>query len=249
MSRGRNNAGFTLLEMLVSLTIIVGILAMVYGSFAATTRSIDASGARMARIERASFALRLMTRQIRCAYVPATSQSSPPGSNRIAAQGASRSMASANEVLVRKRSALFRGDARDPRGEILAFVTSSGLGAGPEAPRGLFRVTYLYDRRSSTLSIRRQEQADSSDNRLSSRRCDLLLKDVTGVELKFYDGRQWQPAWDVDQRHELPRAVKAEIAIADETGRPHRLGTTIPIVQETHPESRSTERTAAAGQP
>lgn len=249
MSKGRNNTGFTLLEMLVALTIIVAILGMVYGSFVATTRSIGASTARMARIERACFTLRLMTRQVRCAYVPDTSQSAPPGSNRIGTQGGLRSTTNANEVLVHKRSTLFRGDSRDPRGEILAFVTGSGLGAGPDAPRGLFHVTYLYDRLSSTLSIRKQEQADSSDNRLSSRRCDLLLNDVTGVEMKFYDGRQWQQAWDADQRHELPRAVKVEIAVTDEAGRPHRLGTTIPIMQETHPESRNTKRAVAAGQP
>jgi len=129
------------------------------------------------------------------------------------------------------------------------LVTSSGLGAGPGAPRGLFRVSYVYDRASSTLSIRRQEAADSAGDRPNPRRSDTLLNHVTGIELKFHDGRQWQPTWDIAQRHELPRAVKLEFTMADEAGRSRSLGTTIPIVQETHPESKGTKRTVAAGQP
>jgi len=110
-------------------------------------------------------------------------------------------------------------------------------------------VSYLYDRASSTLSISRQQQADSAVDRPNTRRADLLLSNVTGIELKFHDGRQWQPVWDIAQRHELPRAIKLEIATTDETGRSHCLATTIPIVQETYPESKSTKRAVAAGQP
>ncbi len=240
MSR-RNNAGFTLLEMLIALTIIATILAMVYGSFAATTRSIDASGASLARVERACFALRLMSRQVRCAYAPHSHET------RMA--GDSGSMFEAAETSLRAPSILFRGGSRDPRGEVLSFVTGSGLGTSPDAPRGLFRVTYCYDRAASTLAIRRQGQADSSASQPNSRHSDLLLSNVTNVELEFHDGRQWQQTWDAVQKHELPRAVKVEITVTDEAGRPHSLGTAIPITQETYPESRNTKRAVAAGQP
>jgi len=248
MSSHRNKTGFTLMEILVALTIIVAILAMVYGSFAATTRSIDASRARMARTERACFALRLMTRQIRCAYAPDTSSAPRSGSKGTGTQVGLGSVTVAGEALARKRPTGFRGDARDPRGEILSFVTSSGLGAGPDAPRALVRVSYRYDRLSSTLFIHRQDPADLSDGSPSLGRSDSLLNDVTGIELKFHDGRLWQPAWDTTQKRELPRAVKMGITVSDEAGRPHTLGTTIRIGQQVHPESRSIKRTVAAGQ-
>jgi prepilin-type N-terminal cleavage/methylation domain-containing protein len=249
MSSSRNRTGFTLMEILVALTIIVAILAMVYGSFAATTRSIDAFGARMAQLERTCFALRLMTRQLRCAYAPDTSQPAPPGSNGIGTQSGSPPTAGAGQILASKHPMLFRGNCSDSRGEILSFVTSSGLGGGPDAPRGLFRVSYLYDKLSSTLSVSRQDPSDLPDGQVRPIRSDLLLSDVTGVELKFYDGRQWQQAWDAGQRHELPRAVKVEIAVTDGTGRSHLLGTTIPIVEQMSPESANAKRAVAAGQP
>lgn len=136
-----------------------------------------------------------------------------------------------------------------PQVEILSFVTSSGLGSSPDAPRGLFRVSYLYDRLSSTLSISRQDPSELSDSQVGSKRSDLLLGDVTGVELEFYDGHQWQQTWDANQRHELPRAVKVEITVADDAGRSHLLGTTIPIVEQMSPESGTSKRVVAAGQP
>ncbi len=241
MSSGRNNTGFTLIEMLVALTIIVAILAMVYGSFAATTRSIDASGTRMAAVERACFALRLMSRQVRCAYAPRsheTGMKNNSGSTLEVAQTSSHTP-----------SMLFRGGSHEARGEILSLVTSSGLGASADARRGLFRVTYSYDRAASTLSISRQEQAEASASRTSARHSDVLLGNVTNVELGFHDGRQWQPAWDAAQRHELPRAVKLEITVTDEAGHPHSLGTTIPITQETPPEPGTARQTVAAAQP
>ena len=249
MSSGRKNTGFTLIEMLVALTIIVAILVMVYGSFAATTRSIDASGARLARVERACFALRLMTRQIRCAYAPRSPSASAPGSQGPGPGSNSGSVFQATETSPRTPSIVFRGGSRDPHGEILSFVTSSGLGASPEAPRGLFRVTYLYDRASSTLSISRQEQTDSSADRSNPRRADVLLANVAQVDLAFHDGKQWQQAWDAVQKHELPRAVKVEITVTDDAGRPHSLGTMIPVTRETSPEPRNTRGAVAAGQP
>ncbi len=249
MSSDRNNTGFTLIEMLVALTIIAAILAMVYGSFAATTRSIDASGTRLAAVERACFALRLMTRQIRCTFAPRWSSASLPGSRQTGVARDFGPMINRTEASPRTPSMLFRGNARDPRGEVLSFVTSSGLGAGADAPRGLFRVTYSYDRAASTLSISRQEQAEMSAGRLSPRHSDFLLGNVTSMELGFHDGRQWQQAWDAAQRHELPRAVRVEITVTDEAGRTHSLGTTIPVTQETPSESGNTKRAVAAGQP
>ncbi|MBN1507625.1 MAG: prepilin-type N-terminal cleavage/methylation domain-containing protein [Sedimentisphaerales bacterium] len=248
MTSGRNNAGFTLIEMLVSLTIIAAILAMVYSSFAATTRSIDASTARLADTERACFALRLMARQLRCAYVPGPAQSLSAGPHEPHMTGDSAALLDITTVSPLARSTQFRGDSRDPQGRVLSFITSSGLGAGPDAPRGLFHVTYLYNKVSSTLSVSRRNQADSWDGRSRTKRPELLLSDVSGIELKFHDGRQWRPTWDAAQRHELPRAVKLEIALVDEAGNQHLLRTTVPIMQETYPESQSTRRAVAAGQ-
>jgi type II secretion system protein J len=241
MSTRRDHPGFTLIEMIVSLTIIAAIMSMVYGSYAATTRSMDASGARMACEERACFALRLMARQLRCAYAP----SSWSGSGDSAM---SRATLDKTTGAASTPGALFRGDGGDPRGDILSFISSAGTAAGPNAACGLCRVTYRYDRAAATLAVSRENYNGPRGNRQSLGGFDTVLRNVASMELRFHDGQQWHETWDFRQRHVLPRAVNVRIVVTDEGGRPHHLATTVPIIEQVRIESESTRRAVAAGQ-
>lgn len=248
--RSRNNsAGFTLIELIVALTIIVGILSMVYGSYAATTRSIEVSGARMACVERGCLALRLMARQLRCAYAPppsaGPSNPSPTGSDPGGTAGNTRSAPYPVAASSEKSASLFQGDSRDPRGRILSFVTTGGSGS-VNAPRGLSRVAYRYDPTAATLSICRRDGTEPLRDLQDADSEQPLLHNVTSIVLRFHDGRQWQDMWDFKRKHGLPRAVKVEIIVADQTGRPHHLGTTVSIVQQTNVGQENVKRAAAA---
>ncbi|MHC4244281.1 MAG: PulJ/GspJ family protein, partial [Planctomycetota bacterium] len=67
--RRRLRAGFTLIEILVAVTIIVTIVSMVYGSYFATAKSTDAYQARMTTSGQTRKVLDRMARQIRCSYI------------------------------------------------------------------------------------------------------------------------------------------------------------------------------------
>lgn len=243
MSTRRNDAGFTLIEMLIALTIIAAILSMVYGSYAATTRAIDACRTRMACLERGGFALRLMARQVRSAYAPSPASSSS-GSDRTGATSDARAPGRSAQTTAATSLALFQGNGRDPTGEILSFITSGDCGPDPNA-RGLTRVTYHYDRAAMTLSMSRHDGLD----RRHPGPFLTVLRNVTSIELKFHDGRQWQDTWDFRTRQEVPRAVKVSLDVIDKAGRTYRVGTALPVVQQMSTESKSTRRMAAAGQP
>ena len=60
--------GFTLIEILIALTLIAAILSMVYGSYFATSRSTHVCQARINMCRQGRTALDQMARQIRCAY-------------------------------------------------------------------------------------------------------------------------------------------------------------------------------------
>lgn len=238
MSDRKTNAGFTLIEMLVALAIIMGIVTMVYGSYVATTKSMGAHQARMACSERAQLVLRLMARQIRCAYAPFTDPNDEttvsPGETAGMTTTASNPRTGTTETRIRRPSTCFWGDSRGRRGKILSFVTTGGPAAGPEARRGLSRITYLYDKATATLSIGTQECMDLFRSREDAGRAQPVLNNVTAIDLGFHDGRQWQDEWDYEKNERLPHAVKFEFTVMDENAREHHYGTTIAIMCRVH---------------
>jgi prepilin-type N-terminal cleavage/methylation domain-containing protein len=210
----RQSTGFTLVELLVALALVGTIATMVYGSYAAASRSLDLYGSRAACYERTSLVLRLMMRQIRCAYLPpfpaAPTPSSPQSSTAPALP------------------AVFRADSRDAAGTILSFITTAGPATGTDTPAGAARVMYRYDPFNGTLSVCCEPHSYTSDDAQEAGPWRSILSGVTRVDLQCYDGRQWQAAWTGESRR-LPRAVKIGVTVLDEKGRPHEFEAAAPI--------------------
>jgi hypothetical protein len=199
----------------VALALVSTIATMVYGSYAAVSRSLDLYGSRTACYERTCLVLRLMARQIRCAYVPPfRARPAPPSPQN----GTSPALPVA-----------FRADSRDAGGTILSFLTTAGLATGPDAPMGVARVTYRYDPSDGTLAVCCEPYRHATDDAQElSGPWRPILSGVTRVDLQCYDGRQWQVAWN-GESEKLPQAVKIGVTILDEKGRAHEFETTAPI--------------------
>ena len=208
MRRKRNNPAFTLIEMLVSLAMIVMVVSMVYGSYAATSESLQVYDSRLNCTQRAELALRLMARQVRCAYAPAEpNQVGPTDETR------------------HKPPLIFLGDAQSGSSEILALLTTAGLAGSPTAPQRLTLTRYRYDRTARTLLISSGANSDAT----AEATWQLLLDRVESIDITFYDGRQWQPQWKYEHEQKLPRAAKIEIDVTAEDGRKYELATTVSI--------------------
>jgi type II secretory pathway component PulJ len=201
--------------MLVALALVSTIATMVYGSYAAVSRSLDLYGSRAACYERTCLVLRLMARQIRCAYVPPLPAKPAP----LSPQGSTSPAP----------PAAFQADSRDAGGTILSFLTTAGLATGPAAPMGAARVMYRYDSFEGTLAVCCEPYRYAADNaQESSGPWRPILSGVTRVDLLCYDGRQWQGAWK-GENEKLPQAVKIRVALFDEKGRVHEFETAAPI--------------------
>lgn len=250
MSKKNNNAAFTVIEILVALTIIMAIVSMVYGSYAATTRSIDACNTQLACSERAHLVLRLMARQIRCAYVPPSEPnivgSASPGPNAAKAQTAVEALTHDARARMRRSPVVFRGNSRDPRGDILSFITTSGLGVGPNAPRGLSHISYQYDQTASVLSISSEDCVDPLHDQRTQGHVQPVLRHVTSIELGFHDGLRWRDEWRLNEAKKLPRAVKVVLVVTDKSGRQHRYATAIPIMCQKGTQRKDARRDLAS---
>ncbi len=217
--RSRHNA-FTLVEMLIGMAMIGLIVTMVYGSYAATTRSLDVYNSRMTCSDRAHLVLRLMARQLRCAYAAPRTTSTPthagPGSQQA-------------NSLPAPLALLFQGDPREAGGEILCFLTTGGLSQEADKPGGLSRISYRYESQNGVLSLCCEPGVQPSDRRRGSQIWRPVLSGVTSIDLEFHDGQRWQPTWNARETGRLPLAVRMVLTLADEGGRTHRYETAAPI--------------------
>jgi len=232
MSRNRHNTGFTLIEMLIALAMMAMIVSMVYGSYAATTQSVQAYDSRLAHAERATLVLRLMARQLRCAYAPATD----PNSNIATADGQGTQpradAAEPSQVVSERLRPVFQGDAQHPNGDLLNFTTTAGQAGGPHGPRGLSQVRYRLDAITKTLWLNCGPRTDRRDPGGFAQRGQPILDHVVAVDLAFHDGQRWLPKWNGTKSRRLPHAVRIDVNLLDEGGRSYHCSTTVRIVTQ-----------------
>ncbi len=216
MARRPVHSGFTLLEMLIAVTIIVLIMAMMYGSYATTTRSLQRYETQSACRRRADLILRLMTRQIRGAFAPLSVETQNPASLQAAPDP------------------VFRGNGENPQGEFLTFLTTSGSSAGADAGPALVVTSYRYNAAEASLSIRQTPRTGGvavSDTAPWTP----LVDHVADLKVEFHDGAQWRSRWDdrQSQSPRLPRAVRISMTVSDEPRGSYQAQTTIPIICRT----------------
>jgi type II secretion system protein J len=214
MNRPPSQKGFTLVEILVAVALIATILSMVYGSYFATSRSAQVGQARIVMCRQGQKTLDQIARQIRCAYAGTTADDADLKKNDT--QQTKR----AQEDSIR----YFNGNLNASNGEILHFVTTNGLVEKDEPSKGLFEITYRFDKRRGELSLR-QERFIATTKKPETGNWRSIAKNIEHLKLEFYDGEQWQRRWDFMNEKKLPCAVRLEIDCKDEDGRRYNCGT------------------------
>ena len=247
MNRNRNNRGFTLIEILIALTMMVTIVSMVYGSYAATSQSVEAYSSRLDYSGRASQILRLMARQVRCVYVaPANLQKTESSGNLNPTQTTAGSALKADTPVERSLPS-FSGSTGGLHGNLLDFVTTAGLSTGLQGSSGLSRIRYRHDVTTGTLWLDCQPYMDRLHQADLRQTGHPVLDHVAAVDVEFYDGRKWVKTWNANKHSEVPRAVRISLNLVDEKDRSYHFGTTVRIQsQATAPLTVSQQKTGRA---
>jgi type II secretion system protein J len=206
--------GFTLIEILVAVAIIVTIVSMVYGSYFATSRSAQACKKRIAMSQQGRELLGRMARQIRCSYASSVKKSTPP-----AVKGSLK-----KEVTLENTISYFNGNSGEMGGEILYLVTTNGI-LEQKSPE-LLEVTYKFDKSTGTLLLSQERFIDTPESFFEKKNWQPLAENIESIELAFSDGRQWLNTWDFKEKKALPYAVKINITCQDENYRQYHYGTT-----------------------
>jgi len=216
-------SGFTLLEILTAMAIIVTIVSMVYGSFFAVSQSAQAYKSRLAMSRKMHSTLMQMSRQIRCVYVPVKVQLR--GEKQRSIHTFKSASTPAGAIDERAANYCFEGNTKGPGGCVLRFVTADETFGGQGTAGGLFEISYRFERRKGVLCAGYRRFIGNEKNDESDENSRMLLNNVEDVKLSFYDGQKWHKQWGLEHSRQPPRAVKIEIACTDENNRRYSCGT------------------------
>jgi prepilin-type N-terminal cleavage/methylation domain-containing protein len=215
--KARPLSGFTLIEILVAITLIATIVSMVYGSYFATAKSAGVYKARMTVSNKTRKVLDWMTRQIRCSYISRIDE------NKDSAKAGSESL---NEIRKNPVS-YFSYESDTPGSGILHLVTTHKLFYEGGYANGLFDVAYKFDNKIGTLYLSQRRFTGTSEKYFDDRNWRPILTNIESMELEFFDGQRWDDEWDFAQKSELPFAVKIDISCLDENDRQCHYGTVV----------------------
>jgi hypothetical protein len=188
---------------------------MVYGSYFATSRSVQACRASIAMYDQGRTILDQMARQIRCAYAGAITDEAVERET-----GARRTRKKPKSEIN-----YFSSNPNASNGDFLRFVTTHGFVETQERPaKGLFEIMYRFDRRTGTLFLCRRRFTGNSKKPGESH-WKPVAKNIEHLDLKFFDGRRWLRRWDFEDEKRLPSAVRMEVSCRDEDNRRYDYGT------------------------
>jgi len=214
MSSISGKGGFTLVEILVAMAIIVTIVSMVYGSYFATSESTQAYKSKMTLSQQGRKVLEQMARQICCSYAGKADEHTYP-----------TSIPQQEKTVPPSAIDYFSGNSDEPSGEILHLITTNGFSVGQVPQDGLFEVTYKLDKSRGLLFLSQRRFADIPKNAVQKKNWQPIAENVECFKLEFFDGQQWLNKWDFKDKGELPCAVKINITLEDKNNRRYQYGT------------------------
>ena len=211
--------GFTLIEIIIAIAIVFTILSVVYGTYFATTGSVQRCQTKIDAACQARTLLEKMSRQIRCIYpIP---NDKPPATEP-------KSQDRPWNIQNNYPSSLEAPADKNESNIIISMVTTAGIFRDKLLTHGPFRITYKYDPNLKTLFYCQKKYIPlPQNNSLSARQrfnptlTDELTnenwfpvsKNISQIELFFYGDDKWLNHWSCREKSKLPKAVKIKLTL------------------------------------
>lgn len=230
--------GFTLIELMVSLTILAIILGMIYAAYSSVVSTIEEARAASERLLARQFIQRSLGQNL----AQATEGWSPGAAYRSASVAASEGDGVGRGIM-RYPFMGARATSNNGRADQLSFVSSAPMIGAMALPGAIKLSTYEIVERESedgevdsepqtVLTITESPWVDPAlgvEQRFTGPRqaTDLVGREVERLgaepatvsmpvyawELAYYDGKAWVDAWDSQQAGRLPWSVRVRVKV------------------------------------
>ncbi|MBN2589176.1 MAG: prepilin-type N-terminal cleavage/methylation domain-containing protein [Sedimentisphaerales bacterium] len=238
-TRKKQNA-FTLLEILVALSIAALIMSAVYGSYRATTKSILHCKPKSIVEQEARLFLQRFTSELRCSYAGTINSFSEKPIE----------YALTNEMNMgsfqKKESPLFTSEEVSRGNVFLQFVTSSFTSSPYLNIGGLAVVSYKLDNSGKVLlrNVRNYIKGYEQDG--SDLKWQPVLSNVKNITCEYLEDDKWKEDWKSTETKVLPKAVKVSLVLDDGQTGPITFESSANIMCGRFQNSESTVRAIAA---
>ena len=198
---------FTLLEILTALSILIIIMAAVYGSYRAVTLSVARCGPRSIIEQQARLFLYRFTSELRCCYAGRPDESG---------ENISKKNLNNNEETRQTKLPFFIGKEAKAGRIFLQFATSALGSVRNYNTGGLSIVSYKLDESGTTLlrNVRRYIESLPDDNKDYS--WLPVFTNLKTVTLEYFDGQNWQKEWELESMKVLPATVRIALTLENE---------------------------------
>jgi type II secretory pathway component PulJ len=221
--RTAKREAFSLLEIIIALSMLVLILGSVYGTYTATTRSLEHSKPRHALQQQASIFMQRISSEIRCCYAGYKHESWQPATKTI-------------ETLEKKHfqqedAPLFIGGEVTAGRSFLQIVTSAVASKREHSLGGLAIVEYMLDSSTNTLSRSKRRYIGGFEVDRDNYNWIVVLENIRGITVEYFDGKEWLKEWNSnDMEGLLPKAVRISLVMQSEDFGPLSFISTFQIV-------------------
>jgi type II secretion system protein J len=235
MSRKLHKYGFTLVEVLLAMAIIVIVVSTVYGSYSVISKSVERYKTKIALLQQGQKVLGLMARQIRCSYVPTADGSLSPEKRTSGRETAT------NEDAID----YFSGGCDEFGNATLHLVTTNAFSSKQKAADGLFEVDYKVDGKTGVLLLNQRPFVGTPGN-IEKNNWRTIAENVASIKFEFFEGHQWLGTWNFKEKKQLPAAVRINITFKDENRREYHCGTVAYVYCGTNQDKVRTDKLISA---
>jgi len=208
-------AGFTLLELIITFTILSLMLVMIFGALRLGSSSWDRGEETAERYQRMRIVIKLLSQQLKSAF-PYKVKAQKAEADYIACLG---------------------------EGDSLRFVSAFSLLA--RRPEGLVYVIYRVEEKGSagkTLKVyeKRVLNKDFMEETPDDDKFTPLLEDLSDFKFEYFEaeededkggeGGEWVGAWDGKEKKELPREVRMTAEWKENKGKKGEMEMSLPVL-------------------
>jgi prepilin-type N-terminal cleavage/methylation domain-containing protein len=194
---------FTLLEILTALSILVIIMAAVYGSYRAATLSVARCTPRSIMEQQARLFLYGLTSELRCIYAETLYKSK----EQISGQNSHK------ETVRQTKQPVFIARQAKAGRIFLQFVTSALGSVRNYNSGGLSIISYKLNESGKTLLRDVRRYIEGLPNSNQDYVWQPVFENIKTIDLEYFDGQDWRNEWDLESTKILPATVRISLTL------------------------------------